>query len=118
MTISINNNKFKIQYNYDKIIGSNEEYFGHHIYWRYQYLQIKPRNKKEKQAMEKYLENRKIGKKKDEEYDTGIYLKRKTNIVTFDTTDFKSSQRVDYLATMHGNKNIKNQILSDKFTKL
>jgi hypothetical protein len=118
ITVSICNNRFKIEYNYDKISGTNEEYYNHHIYWRYKYLQIEPRNKKEKQAIEDYLANRKPGKKKDEQYDTGIYLKRKTNIITFDTTDFKSTQRVEYLASKSKSPKIKNQILSDKFTKL
>lgn len=116
ITLSICNNRFKIVYNYDKISGSNEEYFGHHIYWRYQNLQIEPRNKKEKEAMENYLVNRRT-RKKDEEYDTGIYLKKKTNIITFEITDFKSTQKVQYLAEQENNKKIKNQILSDKFTK-
>lgn len=116
ITLSICNNRFKIVYNYDKISGSNEEYFGHHIYWRYQNLQIEPRNKKEKEAMENYLANRRT-RKKDEEYDTGIYLKKKTNVITFETTDFKSTQKVQYLAEQENNKKIQNQILSDKFTK-
>lgn len=116
ITLSICNNRFKIVYNYDKISGSNEEYFGHHIYWRYQNLQIEPRNKKEKEAMENYLANKRT-RKKDEEYDTGIYLKKKTNVITFETTDFKSTQKVQYLAEQENNKKIQNQILSDKFTK-
>lgn len=118
ITLSICNNKFKIVYNYDKLTGTTDEYFGHHIYWRYNNLQIEPRNKKEKQAMEYYLINRRTSKKKDEIYDTGIYLKRQTNIITFETTDFKSTQKVQYLAENDNNRKIKNQILSDKFTKL
>lgn len=117
ITISIKNNRFKIEYNYDKIIGTPEEYYDHHIYWRYTYLQIEPHSRKEKNAIQDYLSNRKISKRKDEEYDTGIYLKRKTNVITYDTTDFKNTQRVEYLATNQVNKKIKNQILSDKFIK-
>ena len=66
--------------------------------------------------MEDYLANCQHGNKKPEEYDTGIYLKRKTNIITYDTTDFKDKQRVEYLATKTETKKIKNQILSDKIT--
>lgn len=118
ITISIKNNKFKIEYNYDNLIGGQDAYYDHHIYWRYKYLHIEPHSKKEKKAVENYLAKRNKSKKKDEEYDTGIYLKRKTNIITYDTTDFKSTQRVEYLATKQETKKIKNQILSDKFTKI
>lgn len=114
ITISIKNNKFKIEYNYDKLLGSKDEYYNHHIYWRYKYLGIEPHSKKERQAIDEYLKNIKHSKFKDQEYDTGIYLKRKTNIVTYDTTDFKETQRVDYLASEKETKKIKNQILYNK----
>ena len=78
LTISIKNNKFKIEYNYDKLLGSKDEYYNHHIYWRYKYLGIEPHSKKERQAIDEYLKNIKHSKFKDQEYDTGIYLKRKT----------------------------------------
>lgn len=115
LTISIKNNKFKVEYNYDHLLGGQDAYYNHHIYWRYKYLKIEPHNKKEKQAIEDYLSNRKESNQKNEIYETGIYLKRKTNIITYDTTDFKSTQRVEYLATEQEKKKIKNQILSDKF---
>ena len=114
LTISIKNNKFKIEYNYDKLLGSKDEYYNHHIYWRYKYLGIEPHSKKERQAIDEYLKNIKHSKFKAQEYDTGIYLKRKTNIITYDTTDFKETQRVDYLASEKETKKIKNQILYNK----
>lgn len=116
ITISIKNNQFKIEYNYDNILGGEEAYYEHHIYWRYKYLHIEPRSKKEKQALENYL-GKQEPKYKSEEYITGIYLKKKTNIITYDTTDFKETQKVEYLATNQGTKKITNQILSDKFIK-
>ena len=118
ITISIKNNRFKIEYNYDKMLGTQEAYYDHHIYWRYKYLQIEPHSKKERNAIESYLAMHEQGiTKKDEEYDTGIYLKRKANIITYETTDFKPTQKVEYLATKQEGKKIKNQILSDKFIK-
>lgn len=68
ITISIKNNKFKIEYNYDNLIVSKEEYYGHHIYWRYKYLHIEPQGKKEKQAIENYLSERKMRLKTDKQY--------------------------------------------------
>ena len=115
ITISIKGNKFRIEYNYENILGGQEAYYNHHIYWRYKYLHIEPRSKKEKSAIEEYLKNNKTKALKKEEYITGIYLKRKINIVTYDTTEFKANQRVEYLATKETTKKIRNQILSDKF---
>ncbi len=112
LTISIKDNKFKIQYGYENILGGQEAYYNHHIYWRYKYLHINPRSKKEKQALETYLNS--IKPMKNDEFITGLYLKRKPNIVTYDTTDFKETQRVEYLATKDETKKIRNQIISDK----
>ena len=114
ITISIKNSRFKIEFNYDKLTGTQDSYYNHHIYWRKRYLNIEPHNKKERQAIEEYLKNKKSNTKKDEEYDTGIYLKRKTNIITYDTIDFKDSQRVEYIATVQEKKKVKNQILYNK----
>ena len=114
ITISIKNNRFKIEYNYDNLLGGQEAYYNHHIYWRNKYLHIEPHSKKEKKAMEEYLTKRKPSRKKDEEYDTGIYLKRQTNIITYETTDFKETQKVEYLATKQETQKVKNQILCNK----
>ena len=114
ITISIKNNRFKIDFNYDKITGGQEEYYNHHIYWRNKYLNIEPHSKKEKKALEEYLANRQISRKKDEEYDAGIYQKRQTNIITYETTDFKETQKVGYKATNQETQKVKNQILCNK----
>jgi len=75
ITISIKNSRFKIEYNYDNLVGGKEAYYNHHIYWRYKYLHIEPQGKKEKQALENYLTNKNQSNKKDELYDEGIYSK-------------------------------------------
>ena len=118
LTISIKNSRFKIEYNYDNLIGGQEAYYDHHVYWRYKYLHIEPHSKKEKQSIEKYLANKNNSTQKNEEYDMGLYEKRPRNVITYDTTEFKSTQRVEYLATKPDTQRIRNQILSDKFTKI
>ena len=114
ITISIKNSRFKIEYNYDDLLGGKEAYYNHHIYWRNKYLHIEPHSKKEKKAIEEYLANRKSSRKKDEEYDSGIYQKIQTNIITYETTDFKETQKVEYIATKQETKKVKNQILCNK----
>ena len=108
ITISIKNSRFKIEYNYDDLLGGEEAYYNHHIYWRNKYLHIEPHSKKEKKAIEGYLANRKSSRKKDEEYDSGIYQKIQTNIITYETTDFKETQKVEYIATKQETKKVKN----------
>ena len=63
ITISIKNSRFKIEYNYDNLIGGKDAYYDHHIFWRQKYLHIEPQGKKEKQALENYLANRKQSSK-------------------------------------------------------
>ena len=75
ITISIKNSRFKIEYNYDNLIGGKDAYYDHHIYWRCKYLKIEPQGKKEKQAIENYLATRDQSDKKDLQYDEGIYSK-------------------------------------------
>ena len=72
LTISIKNSRFKIEYNYDNLIGGTDAYYDHHIYWRYKYLHIEPQGKKEKQAMESYLINRRPSHNKNEKYHSNI----------------------------------------------
>ena len=50
LTISIKNSRFKIEYNYDNLIGGQDAYYDHHIYWRYKYLHIEPQGKKRKRV--------------------------------------------------------------------
>lgn len=114
ITISIKNSKFKIDYNYDNLLGGQEEYYNHHIYWRNKYLHIEPHGKKEKNAIEKYLTNRRPCKKKDEEFDMGIYEKKKRNIITYETAELEETQKVQYLAEKQETNKIKNQILYNK----
>ena len=64
--------------------------------------------------MEQYLLNRKPAKKKNDEYDAGIYNNNHTNIITFETSDFKKTQKVEYIATNQETQKVKNQILCNK----
>ena len=75
LTISIKNSRFKIEYNYDNLIGGKDAYYDHHIFWRQKYLHIEPQGKKEKQAIENYLARINKSNKKDDLYDEGIYSK-------------------------------------------
>lgn len=84
ITISIIHNKFKIEFNYDKI--SEEEYSSYvrHVIWRYKYLHLGGELKEERKILDKYLNN--PNKKEETEvYQAGIYLKSSNNSVGFDS---------------------------------
>lgn len=95
LTISIKNSRFKIEYNYDNLLGGKDAYYDHHIYWRHKYLHIEPQGKKERQAYKNYLASKTQNNKKNEQYDEGLYNKKQIK------------EEVPQ---------IKNQLLSDKFT--
>ena len=82
MIISIKNNRFKIEYNYDTLFGGQEEYYDHHIFWRNKYLQIEPHGKKEKkETKEEAIEEYKVDIK-GEVINPGIYtLKKYSRII-------------------------------------
>lgn len=113
-TISIKNSRFKIEYNYNDIQGTEEAYYNHHIYWRNKYLHIEPHNKKEKRAINEYLANIKPSDNKDEEYDFGIYSQKQKNEIDYETTDFKENQKAENFETKQERKKVKNQILYNK----
>ena len=116
ITISIKNERITYEFGYDNLLGGQEEYYDHHIFWRKKYLSIDPCGKKENKAYKKYLINLKDNNNhiKNETYMTGIYLKRQVNVVKYDTTDITKDERVDYLVEQEENKKIVNQILSQK----
>lgn len=107
VTISIKNSKFRVEYNYDNLIGGQEAYHDHHIYWRYKYLQIEPHGKKEKQSIENYLASRKTTKKRDEQYDVGFYKKMNTKMI-------QQIEKIESIEDQQETGKIKNQILCNK----
>ena len=107
ITISIKNSRFKVEYNYDKLLGYQEEYYDHHIFWRKKYLNIEPHGKKEKIAIEQYVANRQTSRKKDEEYDTGIYQKIQPKVITYDTSDKKEYIIISNIEVLKNTENLK-----------
>lgn len=89
LTMSIENLKFKVQYNYDDLVNSQFDSYERHIIWRYQYLGIgaEQLGKKEKEILNRYF----LGAKtvaKQEVYETGIYIKDIENIIGYDTDEY------------------------------
>lgn len=111
VTISIQNMKFRVEYNYENLQNSDFTSYERHVIWRYKNLGIGPEqvNKEEKEILRRYL----IGAKtlvRKEIYDAGIYIKDVKNIVDYTTEDYDTTQNVEYAATKNERVN-KNQIL-------
>ena len=83
LTISINNNKFKIEYDYSKLPTSEQRNNEKRIIWRYEYLGIGGEKKEERKVLEEYFSTRQL-KRKTEIYETGLYLKTANNAVSFE----------------------------------
>lgn len=100
VTITIQNLKFRVEYNYENLENSDFSSYERHIIWRYKNLGIGPEqvNKEEKEILKRYL----IGAKtlvRKEVYDAGIYIRDVKNIVDYSTQDYDTTQNVEYVAT-------------------
>ncbi len=111
ITITIQNFKFRVEYNYENLQNSDFTSYERHIIWRYKNLGIglEQVNKEEREILKRYL----IGAKtlvRKEVYDAGIYIKDVKNIVDYTTEDYDTTQNIQY-ATTKDEKINKNQIL-------
>ena len=75
ITITIENLKFKVEYNYEDLKNHYFNSYERHIIWRYKYLGIGPEQvgKKDKDILNRYL----LGAKtlsRQENYEAGIYI--------------------------------------------
>ena len=94
ITISILNDKFKIEYDYDELPRNEEENNQRRIIWRNEYLGIGGEKKEERKILEKYYET-KHPKRKIEIYETGLYLKTANNEISFDKEESKDTPKFE-----------------------
>ena len=93
LTMSIQNLKFKVEYNYDDLVNSEFDSYERHIIWRYQYLGIGEAQvgKKEKEILNRYFLGAKTVERQ-EVYETGIYINDIENIIGYDTDEYNTNQ--------------------------
>ena len=113
ITITIENLKFKVEYNYEDLMNDYFNSYERHIIWRYKYLGIGEVqvNKKDKDILNRYL----LGAKtlsRQEKYETGIYIKDIENMVAFNTSkEYEAKENEEYEQQVKEKKIRKNQIL-------
>lgn len=110
ITISIQNYRFMVEYDYEDLKTCEFNSYERHIIWRYNNLGIREEqlSKEEHKIIERYLLGEKVVKRR-ERYETGIYIKNIKNIVDYDTESYDSEQNIEYVATK--NEKARNQII-------
>ena len=111
LTITIKNNKFKVEYNYEDLQNSEFDSFQRHIVWRSKYLNMgmDKVNKAERAILERFY-NMEKNLVVSEEYEEDIVMKDVKNMVDYQTQDYETTQNVEYMASKNDKKR-KNQIL-------
>lgn len=86
ITISIQNFKFNVKYEYENLQDSKYTSYDRHLIWRYQYLDIplSSYSKKERKMIEEYLQSKKHNNNNSVTYQEGIYKKPVSNITEYD----------------------------------
>ena len=93
ITITIQNLKFKVEYNYEDLLNSYFNNYERHIIWRYEYLGIGQEqvSKKDKEILERYFKGAKEPVKKDV-YESGIYIKDVGNQIGYNTEEIEKPE--------------------------
>ncbi len=88
ITMSIENNRFKVEYNYEDLNHSDFNSYERHIIWRYEYLGIGEEQvgKKDREILKRYLLGPKMIRRK-EKYETGIYISDVENKIAYNTDE-------------------------------
>ena len=111
ITITIENLKFKVEYNYEDLKNHYFNSYERHIIWRFKYLGIGPEqvSKKDKEILKRFVLGAKTLTRK-EIYQFGIYVKDVGNIIDYNTEDSETDKNVEYIVSKEERKN-KNQII-------
>ena len=111
ITITIQNLKFRIEYDFEDLQNNDFTSYERHVIWRVKYLGLIPEQctKEEKEIIRRYAMGAKTLPKR-EIYESGIYIKDVENIVDYTTGNYDTTHNVEYAASKNEKKN-KNQIL-------
>ncbi len=115
LTMSIQNLRFKVEYDYTDLNNSIFSSYERHVIWRYENLGIGEEqvSKNDKEILKRY----KLGAKtlsKKEHYDSGIYIKDIENIIAYSTQNYSSEQNVETVDEKTKETKHKNQLLLSK----
>lgn len=93
LTISIENLKFNIEYDYEDLYASKYTNEERHIIWNYKYLNfpIERLSKKDRKMLENYLIEEKLLNKEVGTYSEGMYNFKVHNIIEYNKEEYSSN---------------------------
>ncbi|MBR6504591.1 MAG: DUF600 family protein [Clostridia bacterium] len=96
ITISIENFKFGVEYNYDNLTHSKYTSYQRHLIWRHEYLNVplNSYNKEERKIIIEYLNEKHEILNNSEIYYESIYQKPVKNIIEYEREDLIEAQNI------------------------
>lgn len=96
ITCTIQNSRFRVEYNYEDLKNNEFTSYERHIIWRYKNLEIGPEqvNKQDKEILKRYIEKPKTDQKK-EIYEFGTYLKETKNKINYQTEESEKTNQIE-----------------------
>ena len=96
LTMSIQNMKFKVEYDYTDLNNSIFNSYERHVIWRYENLGIgeEQASKEDKEILKRY----ELGAKtltRREHYDSGIYIRDIENVIAYSTDNYSNEPEAD-----------------------
>ncbi len=113
ITLSIQNLKFRVEYDYTDLNNSDFSSYERHVIWRYKMLGIGEEqvSKEDKEILQRYFLGAKTLSKK-EQYDAGIYIRDVENMIAYSNENVKEPEIEEIVETTE--KKRKNQLLLSK----
>ena len=86
LTISIENFKFHVEYDYEDLLSSSYSSYDRHIIWQYKYLNfgVERLSKRDRQMLEEYLIQEQFENKDTKRYTEGMYKNNIHNMIEYD----------------------------------
>lgn len=114
ITISIQNLKFRVEYDYTDLNHSDFSSYERHVIWRYQVLGIggEQIGKEDKEILKRYELGAKTLARK-EYYEMGMYIKEVENVVAYSNEDINKKEETEEQIAEE-EKKYKNQLLLSK----
>lgn len=96
ITCTIQNSRFRVEYNYEDLKNNEFTSYERHIIWRYKNLEIGPEqvNKQDKEILKRYIAKPKTDQKK-EIYEFGTYLKETKNKINYQTEESEKTNQIE-----------------------
>lgn len=119
LTISIENLKFHVEYNYEDLLSSPYSNYDRHIIWQYKYLgyPIERLSKRDRQMVKQYLLEEKFENRETKKYTEGMYKNNVHNIVEYDKVENNVEQieEIDRIYTQIRDKESREDKYLDKY---